>query len=196
MSQSALSKNRKRERGMSLLETVVAASIMLIGIGGMMALFAVVAASNMGQGTQASRCTEYAQDKMEQLMALNWENTASDTTVIPVAALGGMGLTVGGGTNPSTPVSTCTATNSCYVDYITEGSGSGATIYTTKQSGSMYMREWSIALLASDATNNTKTITVTVTALTNVGRGIAPTSTVVGLKTNYCGSTTTTNQGC
>jgi hypothetical protein len=57
------------------------------------------------------------------------------------------------------------------------------------------MREWSIALLASDATNNTKTITVTVTALTN-GARITPSSTVVGLKTNYCGSSTTTNQGC
>jgi hypothetical protein len=190
---------------MSLLETVVAAAIMLIGIGGMMALFAVVAATNMGQGTQASRCTEYAQDKMEQLMALNWENTASDTTVVPVVSSGGMGLTVGGGPlplSPSSPVSTCTATNSCYVDYITEGTGSGATISTTKQSNSMYIRQWSIALWSGDPTNNTKTITVTVTALTTVqalrngGTGLAPSSTVVGLKTNYCGSTTTTNQGC
>jgi hypothetical protein len=105
-----------------------------------------------------------------------------------VASSGGSGLAVGGGTTPSSPV-----TN--YVDYITEGSGTGATIYTTKQSNSVYMREWSIALLASDATNNTKTITVTVTALTN-GARITPSSTVVGLKTNYCGSSTTTNQGC
>ena len=93
MNQPALSRDRKRERGMSLLETLVAASVMLIGITGVMALFMVVAATNMGQGTQATRCTEYAQDKMEQLMALNWENTCSNTTVIPVVGTGGMGLT-------------------------------------------------------------------------------------------------------
>lgn len=189
MSKRAPSGNRKRERGMSLLETVIAASIMMIGIGGVMALFAVVAATNMGQGTQATRCTEYAQDKMEQLMALNFADTASNTTVLPVQSSGGTGLAVGGGTNPASPV-----TN--YVDYITEGSGSGAAINSTKQSNSVYMREWSVAYLASDSTNNTKTISVTVTALTaNVLRGLTPTSTVVGLKTNYCGSTGT-GQGC
>jgi Tfp pilus assembly protein PilV len=173
---------------MSLLETLVAASVMLIGITGVMALFMVVAATNKGQGTQATRCTEYAQDKMEQLMALNFEDAASNTTVLPVVASGGTGLAVGGGTNPSSPV-----TN--YVDYITEGSGSGATIYSTLQSNSAYMREWSVALLASDSTNNTKTITVTVTAITNGARGITPTTTLVALKTNYCNSTAT-GQGC
>ncbi len=85
MNQPALSRDRKRERGMSLLETLVAASVMLIGITGVMALFMVVAATNQGQGTQATRCTEYAQDKMEQLMALNFEDAASNTAVIPVA---------------------------------------------------------------------------------------------------------------
>jgi type II secretory pathway pseudopilin PulG len=168
---------------MSLLETLVAASIMLIGISGVMALFMVVAATNMGQGTQATRCTEYAQDKMEQLMALNFLDTSSNTTVLPVQSSGGTGLTIGGYPTAG------------YVDYITEGSGTGATIYSAQQSSSAYVREWSIAYLASDPTNNTKTITVTVNALTNVGRGIAPTTTIVAMKTNYCASTAV-GQGC
>src|SRR6266568_6051001 len=176
MKKRSLSRNRKPERGISLLETVIAAAVMLIGIGGVMSLFTVVAASNMSQGTQATRCTEYAQDKMEQLMALNFGDVTSDTTQLPVQTSGGKGLTSGGGTDPTNPLQ-------YYMDYITEGSGTGAAIYSTKQSTSKYVRQWCIAPLASDPTN-VKTITVTVTALNKVVAGLTPSSTVVSLKTN------------
>ena len=43
---------KKRERGFSVLEAMIASFIMLIGIGGLMALFVVAAAKNAGQGDQ------------------------------------------------------------------------------------------------------------------------------------------------
>jgi prepilin-type N-terminal cleavage/methylation domain-containing protein len=73
------SRSQKRQRGFSLLETVVAAAVMLIGIGGAMSLFMVVAMKNASQGSQATRCTEYAQDKMEQLMTTPFASLASSS---------------------------------------------------------------------------------------------------------------------
>ncbi len=69
----------KNERGFSILEAMIASMIMIIGVGGLMALFAVAAAKNAGQGNQATRCTEYAQDKVEQLMALQFGDEVGGT---------------------------------------------------------------------------------------------------------------------
>ena len=168
--------NRKRERGISLLETVVAAGLMIVGIGGVMSLFTVGASKNMSQGTQASRCTEYAQDKMEQLMALSFTDTTSNTTVIPTATTGGVGLTPGGSIYPNTFTAN-------YVDYVTEGTGSTAAIFTTLQSNSAYERQWSIVSNATDP--NIVTITVTVQSLQSVDRGAAPLTTLVSMKTKF-----------
>lgn len=162
-----------------MLETLVAAAVMLIGICGVMSLFTVAALKNASQGTQASRCTEYAQDKMEQLMALqNFFDTWSDTTVVPTntaTTAGGTGLATGGSIYPNAPAVG-------YKDYITEGSGTGAAIYATKQPNSAYVRQWNIAP-TSDA--NVKTITVTVASLLVSGSGATPSTTLVAQKTNF-----------
>lgn len=174
------SQSRKHERGISLLETVVAAALMIIGIGGVMSLFTVAASKNMSQGTQASRCTEYAQDKMEQLMALSFSatltDTTSDTTQIPTAPTGGYGLTPGGSIYPNAPTSG-------YVDYVTEGTGTGSAIFSTQQTTSAFVRQWSIVQNASDS--NILTITVTVKSLQAVNTGAAPLTTLVSMKTKF-----------
>ncbi len=177
----AFSRIRKHERGMSLLETLVAAAVMLVGIGGVMSLFMVAAIKNQSQGSQATRCTEYAQDKLEQLMALSYTNaltdTYSDTTQIPTSTVSTCttpvctGLANGG--NTTTPTTG-------YMDYVTEGTGVGAAIYATKQSNSNYQRLWSIA-----QTGSVKTITVTVTALGSVDKGLAPSTTLASQKTSF-----------
>ncbi|HUO59101.1 MAG TPA: hypothetical protein VMU24_00445 [Candidatus Acidoferrales bacterium] len=178
--------SQKNERGLSLLETVFAAFVMLVGISGVMSLFTVAAMKNASQGTQATRCTEYAQDKVEQLMALPFADADADTTVIPTCDpdagmtgcnAGGTGLKVGG--------STTTATTG-YVDYITEGNGSGNAVYSTQQSSSNYARMWSIA---TDANGN-KTITVVVKSLrvgdiSAAGQNLAPSTSLVSVKTNF-----------
>src|SRR5215831_17699588 len=109
---------RSTERGASMIETVVALVILTIGAVGVMGVLSIAVSQNWNQGDRATRTTEYAQDKMEQLLALNFNDSSSDTRVYPTASSGGTGLggtmsgssTVGGTTSGS-PV-----TN--YVDYI------------------------------------------------------------------------------
>src|SRR5262249_20926422 len=88
-----------KQRGLSLIETMVAVLILLIGIVSVMSLFAVAMKQNTNQGDFATRTTEYCQDKMEQLLALSFSDSATDTTVYPPATSGGTGL--GSGLAPS-----------------------------------------------------------------------------------------------
>lgn len=176
-------RHKKHERGISLLETVIAAAVMLIGIGGVMSLFTVGAMKNASQGTQATRCTEYAQDKMEQLMALSFSDLNSDTTQVPTATgttATGTGLFPGGSTYPSAAVTG-------YVDYVTEATVNGLptspAIYTTQQSTSSYMRQWSVVASTTNPTN-VKMITVTVVALQKIDQAVAPSTTLVSYKTS------------
>jgi Tfp pilus assembly protein PilV len=160
-----------------MLETLVATMVMLIGISGLMALFAIAAKKNVSQGSQASRCTEYAQDKMEQLMALSATDTTSNTTQVPTVATGGTGLTPNGGSVYPNAVTLQ------YVDYVTEGQGSGSAIYSSPQTNSAYVRQWSIVPSASDS--NILTITVSVKALFTADAGQTLTTTLVSQKTKF-----------
>src|SRR5260370_25236912 len=95
---------RKSQAGMSLFETLIALAILLIVAAGIMGLATTATSTTETQGHLASRTTEYAQDKMEQLLALAFcdgppNTTATDTTVFPpVVNAPGVGL--GGCTNP------------------------------------------------------------------------------------------------
>src|SRR5690242_1790591 len=87
-----LDNSSSRERGSTMLETVVALVILTIGVMGVMGLLTVAVTQNWNQGDRSTRTTEYAQDKMEQLLALNFTDGSSDTTVYPTASTGGTGL--------------------------------------------------------------------------------------------------------
>lgn len=184
------SRDRISEHGISLLETLIAAVVLIIGIGGVMSLFAVGASKNVSQGTQASRCTEYAQDKMEQLMALQFNDTTSDTRNIITAASGGSGLAPGGVPYPNSPAANIPTAGSLYFDYISEVPGSGAVI-STSASGASYLRQWTIVANATDS--NIVTITVWVKSLQSTDSGgvsgsaasLAPMTTLVSMKTNF-----------
>src|SRR5207249_6081147 len=67
-----------------------------------MAALATVYTENHGH--LEPRTTEYAQDKMEQLLALVYSDAVSNTVVFPAAPTGGSGLAVGGSSNTATPV--------------------------------------------------------------------------------------------
>lgn len=186
---------RKRQLGMSLLETMIALALLLLVSAGIMGLATVATSSTETQGHLASRTTEYAQDKMEQLLALKFcdgppNPTATDTTVFPaVVDATGTGLagcsspgnppatpptpSSGGGLDPTNPVAG-------YVDYL--DSAGNLTTATSTTDPWYYIRVWQISVPTGSTA--LKQISVLAQASHTVGKdGQVPQSTVVALKT-------------
>jgi hypothetical protein len=160
-----------------------------------MVLAAVAVSTTETQGHLAARTAEYAQDKMEQLMALKFCDGGTDglsgtnTTVFPAVTVpAGTGL--GGCTAatignipplpPPTPLGggglSTTAPTAGYVDYLDASGnlvGAGAAWE--------YIRVWQIAIPAG--TVGIEQISVRAQARFAIGsNGLLPTTTVVALK--------------
>src|SRR5437764_6334876 len=90
---------RNPEHGLSLIETMFALSILLIVALGILPLGIIATTTTENQGHLMARTTEYAQDKLEQLLALSYGDLTSDTRVFPAGA-GGTGLALGGSSDP------------------------------------------------------------------------------------------------
>ena len=173
-------KARRKESGVTLIETMIAVMLLMLMGAGMTAVFGFCTGINKSQGELSTRTTELAQDKMEQLLALGFSDAASNTTVFPTTASGGAGL--GGSMAPSTTVGGITkgspVTN--YVDY-TDAYGA----LLTTSTGAFFTRQWSISTPAGANPANLKTVTVVVYASTTAGGvGSSPSSTLVCMKTN------------
>jgi hypothetical protein len=80
---------RAPERGSTLIEVVIASAIMVTMMAGLMSMGAITLATTENQGHLAARTAEYAQDKMEQLLALAYTDAISDTTTFPSSGTGG-----------------------------------------------------------------------------------------------------------
>ncbi|MBI3490542.1 MAG: hypothetical protein HY047_01900 [Acidobacteria bacterium] len=171
------------ERGTSLIETAIASAILLVVMTGLLSLAALATTYTENHGHLEARTTEYAQDKMEQLLALAYTDAVSDTVVFPAAGSGGSGLAVGGGTNTAAP-------SNLYVDWLAnDGSLLGGG--TTSPTNWFYERVWEVCYLQSDNVSclttpatGVKRITVTSTVRTSVGHTLIPKSTVVALKSS------------
>ena len=90
--ESAVSRRLAREDGTTIIEVVISSAILVTLMAGLMSLAGLAISTTENQGHLAARTTEYAQDKMEQLLALSYGDNASDTTVFPAAISGGTGL--------------------------------------------------------------------------------------------------------
>ena len=158
--------------GFSLAEVVLAMGLMTGAIVALANLFAISQRAN-----QSSKKTTFAallaEQKMEQLRGLTWgfdtiglplSDTATDTTVVPQVATGGMGL------RPS-PALTLLQNTANYVDYLDKygvslGGGSNP------PTGTSYIRRWSVEPLPTNP-NNTLILQVVVTPNRNANlRGI------------------------
>jgi hypothetical protein len=160
----------RREDGVTLIETVVATGILLVSMSGLVGLAFVAATTTENQGHLSARTTEYAQDKMEQLLALSYGDTTSDTTQFPAVNAGGTGLAVGGSLPPAAPVVG-------YVDYLdVDGNLLGGGVNAPPNW--YYKRAWQI----TSPSVNLKTITVTTVVSWAMARAILPTSTVTSMK--------------
>jgi len=159
------------DEGFTLVEVVMALLITMVIAAGLLSMDVVATKLSENEGHLSSRATEYAQDKLEQLLVLAYGNTTSDTTVFPATSSGGTGLATGGSSDPNAPVNG-------YVDYLTivgtlipnAGGGVPADWY--------YKRVWSV----DPAGANLKQITVTVAIRAGYAHGQAQQSTVSALK--------------
>ena len=158
------------ERGTTLIETMIALTVLLVMMGGLITISALSSTTTENNGHLAARTTEDAQDKMEQLLVLAYTNTTTDTTVFPATPAGGTGLAIGGSLNTAAPVNG-------YVDWLAaDGSllGGGA----APPAGWFYERVWQVSAYSP----NVKQISVTVTTKWAFNRARVPSSTVVALK--------------
>ena len=163
------------QRGFSLIETLIAIVILLIGIVAVISLFGVAVSQNANQGEFGTRTTEYCQDKMEQMLALSFTDSTTNTAVYPPAATGGTGL--GFGLSPSGTVGSVNTASPAtgYVDYL-DATGN----LLPSSTGWFYKRQWSISL---NAAGTMKTITVVAITRTQAGAGTPPSTRLVSYKT-------------
>jgi len=147
--------------------------ILLIVAAGVMPLALVAVKATENQGHLAARTTEYAQDKMEQLLVLSYGNGTSDTRVFPATPLGGTGLAVGGSNNPATPVVG-------YADYLDANGNLLVSTSATPPANWFYQRVWQITPVSATL----KEIRVTATVARAIGRTQRPTATLVSLKSD------------
>ena len=178
-------RKRSTQAGMTLLETMIALAILLIVATGVMGIAAVAVSTTETQGHLAARTTEYAQDKMEQLLALKFcdgdttGTSGTDTTVFPAVVGTGTGLAgcsdITVGTAKSGGSLSTTAPTAGYVDYL-DASGN-----LVAASGNWeYIRVWQITAQGTSM----KQVSVKAQARHAVGtNGRLPEATVVALKT-------------
>jgi hypothetical protein len=176
------------QAGQGLLEVMISLAILLVIAGALMGLASKALTTTETQGHLAARTTEYAEDKMEQLLALKFCDgpiNGTDVTVFP-AVVDATGTGLAGcnnpGGNPPTALGggslNAASPTSGYVDYLDVSGNLVASTATWE-----YIRVWQISVPAGSA--GLKKISVLVEARATVGGsgGQVPQSTVVALKT-------------
>jgi prepilin-type N-terminal cleavage/methylation domain-containing protein len=141
--------HRRSQSGMTLIEVVIALTILLIVAAGIMTVAVVGTTTTENQGHLAARAAEYAQDKMEQLIGLAFCDggdgtaaTGTDTTQFPAASTGGTGLAPGGSFDTTAPVTT---PGTGFVDYLdVNGNPLAPGVGGAAPDGWYYIRVWQI----------------------------------------------------
>jgi Tfp pilus assembly protein PilE len=189
----------RSQAGMTLIETVIALAILFVVAAGIMTTGYISTATTENQGNLQARTTEYAQDKMEQLIGLAYGDVGTDTTVFPScspastnppACATGTGLMVGvdcgnaagtpcGSWDPSAPVTT---PGNGFVDYLCVD-GNPVGIGGCTAGNWFYIRVWQISQWAAGVKQITVTTKVRFGAIQS-GAGAAPQSTLSSLKSS------------
>ena len=162
----------RSERGSSLIETAIASAILLVVMTGLLSMVGLAVMYTENHGHLEARTIEYAQDKMEQLLALAYTDAVSDTAFFPAAPTGGTGLAVGGSIDTAAPVDD-------YVDWLAYD-GTLLNGGVTPPVDWFYQRVWEIAEPAGP--NTWKQIRVVTTVRSAIGGAMVPRSTLVVLK--------------
>jgi type II secretory pathway pseudopilin PulG len=187
--------NARSQRGVTLIETMVASAILIIVVAGLLPVFAVGIRTTNQQGDISTRTTEYAQDKMEQLLTLSAINLSSDgyndgttdTTVFPSITDMSTGCTgtganicgLGGSMAASSSIGSIppAAPVKWFSDYLDVNGN-----LLASSAGAYYTRQWKVT---TNAANTAKTITIAATSLLSpAASGLAPSTTLVCIKSS------------
>jgi hypothetical protein len=167
------------ETGTTLIEVTIACAILLVVMSGLMGMAALATSITENQGHLGARTTEYAVDKMEQVLELTYGDAQSNTTVFPSVNNGGTGLAVGGSANPAAPVVG-------YADYLDKDGNVLCTVASpctaTPPPTWYYKRVWQVS--AASGSTTLKQITVTAIVKTSVANAQISQSTISAFKTN------------
>ena len=164
----------KDEAGVGLIETLVASLLLVVMLSGLLSVGSYALATTENRGHLSTRTTEYAQDKMEQLLSLAFGDAQTDTTQFPSVNTGGTGLAIGGSSNPDAPAAN-------YTDYLDHsGNLLCPCVGTGAPGGWFYRRVWRV----TSVSGTLKEVAVTVETATSFGKGMLPRSTVVALKSS------------
>jgi prepilin-type N-terminal cleavage/methylation domain-containing protein len=163
------------EGGFSLLEVLVASTIMAVALTTLAQLFVMSTNANTGAKT-TTYAAVLAQQKMEQLRGLAWgfdtlglpvTDISTDISVVPEQPIGGTGLAPGGSLGQNIRG---------YCDFIDKNGVSLGT-GTTPTGAAVYIRRWTVEPLPTNP-NNTIVLQVLVTRWRN--RGTADTQVGTG----------------
>jgi len=165
------------ENGVTLIETMIAVLIAVVGVFSVGALIFQGTVTNKNQGTEVTRATIYAQDKMEKLLSLNFtsctqsaSSQSSSCNTTNINATGWTdGLLAGGAIGPSVQA-TCPSSGASvgYIDFLDSNGiqlpgSSGATNCSAITSSDIaYVRMWQISDVASTGGPPLKQVSVAV----------------------------------
>ncbi len=148
---------RRSDQGLGLVEAMIAVAIALIAAFSMGTVIFIASATGKNQGTEATRATIYAQDKMEKLLSLDFNTSGTDASSCVQSAssqpascnttgITGSSWTQGllaGGT--ISPMALCGSALPGYEDFLDASgiqlTGSGCSAFTEPPA---YIRQWQI----------------------------------------------------
>jgi hypothetical protein len=165
------------ESGTTLIETAIACSILVVAMIGLLGMLGMATSITENEGHLSARTSEYAVDKLEQLLELTYGDTQSDTTLFPSVTSGGTGLAIGGSSDPAAPAAG-------YADWLdADGKplcSSDTPCGATPPSTWYYARVWQVA----QPSDHLKLITVTSTIKNSVGGALKAKSTFAAYKSD------------
>lgn len=200
-------KDPKEGPGVTLIETMVAVVIALIGVFSVGGVIYQATVTNKNQGTETTRATIYAQDKIEKLLSLDFTGCMQAASLQPSTCnttnISDSGWTQGllaGGPISSSSATITPVANDCpnvpssykgYIDFLDANGqqlpagGAGACSSATG-TGIAYIREWSISdLTPFSAGPAMKQITVAVYSALAINTGSGkPIAVVTSVRSN------------